>query len=252
MKFKGIFFDLYGTLLIYTNNSEPWSDWITTFYRSLKNYGLKLSKESFMVRCDGFFEKDDPPVENDGLTVYERRIENLCQTLNLNLSNKEILFTAESCLKTWHKYIVLDPISIPLLKEFKKNRKIALISNFDYPPHIYSVLHTMNLFEYFDSIVISGEVGVKKPDPHIFSFAFEQTGLDPEEIIYVGDAPEDIQAAKAAGIYPILIQRYIQSSDSLMTDYKANPDSIFNNQNHLIFKNVKRISNLEELFKLIE
>ena len=252
MKFKGIFFDLYGTLLIYTNNSKAWSDWITTFYRSLKNYGLKLSKESFALKCDGFFGKEVPYGQNDGLTLYERRIQRLCRELNLELSNEELQSTAESCLNAWHKYIVLDPISIPLLKELKKKRKIALISNFDYAPHIYSILHNMNLIEYFDSIVISDEVGVKKPDPHIFTFAFEQTRLGPKEVVYVGDAPEDIQAAKAAGIYPILIQRNIKSSDSLITDYWANQDSISNNQFHLIFKNVKIISNLQELFELIE
>ena len=136
-------------------------------------------------------------------------------------------------------------------KKFKKNKKIALISNFDYPPHIYSVLSEMNIYEYFDSIVISGEVGVKKPNPAIFSFALEQTDLRNDEVVYIGDAPEDIQGARAAGIYPILIQRKHFDSASQITDYWANQESIINHKDNSIFSNVKRITHLKELLDLI-
>ena len=47
MKFKGIFFDFYGTLVIYNDNTKAWADWISTFYNCLQNYGLGLSEESF-------------------------------------------------------------------------------------------------------------------------------------------------------------------------------------------------------------
>ncbi|MBY9009922.1 MAG: HAD family hydrolase [Candidatus Lokiarchaeota archaeon] len=251
MKFKGIFFDLYGTLLIYNNNSKAWADWISTFYDCLQDYGLKQSKELFAIKCDGFFGRDEPPGLNDGLTIYERRIQRLCKELSLELNNKELNFTANSCLNAWIKYTSLDPMTIPLLKEFKKNKKIALISNFDYPPHIYSVLSEMNIHEYFDSVVISGEVGVKKPDPTIFSFALEQTGLRNDEVVYIGDAPEDIQGARAAGIHPILIQRKLFDSDSQITDYWANQESNNNHQDNSIFSKVKRITHLKELLDLI-
>ena len=251
MKFKGVFFDLFGTLLIYTNNTKAWSDWISTFYKSLKNHGLKLSKELFAIKCNGFFGKKEPPIANDGLTIYESRIKRLVNELNLDLNNEEIHFTAEACLNAWHQYIALDPIAIALLKEYKKNKKIALISNFDHPFHIYFILSDMNMYQYFDSLVISGEVGVKKPDPHIFSFALDETGLKNNEIVYIGDATEDIQAAKAAGIYPILIQRDEIFSDSLITDYTSNQNLIKNFQYNSVFKNVKKISNLNEIFNII-
>jgi len=251
MEFKGIFFDLYGTLVIYNDNSKAWADWISAFYNCLQNYGLRLSKESFETKCNGFFGRDEPPGLNDGLTIYERRIQRLCEELNLDINNKELNFTANSCLNAWVKYTSLDPSAIPVLKEFKKNKKIALVSNFDYPPHIYSVLSKMSIYEYFDSIVISGEVGVKKPDPTIFSFALKQTGLRNDEVVYIGDAPEDIQGARAAGIYPILIQRKKFDSDSQITDYWAKQELINDHQDNLIFDKVKKISNLKELLNLV-
>ena len=250
MKFKGIFFDLYGTLLIYNDNSKAWADWISTFYKCLQNYGLRLSEESFAIKSDGFFGREEPPVINDDLTIYERRIQRLCRELNLDLNKKELNFIANSCLNAWVKYTSLDPLAIPILTKFKKNKKIALISNFDYPPHIYTVLSDMNIYEYFDSIVISGEVGVKKPDPTIFSFALKETGLQNDEVVYIGDAPEDAQGARAAGIYPILIQRKKIDSDSHITDYWAKQELSNDHQDNLIFKKVNKISNLKELLRL--
>ena len=40
----------------------------------------------------------------------------------------------------------------------------------------------------FDTVVISGEVGVKKPDPAIFRIALDQTGLQPQDVAFVGDS----------------------------------------------------------------
>ncbi|MFX1337757.1 MAG: HAD family hydrolase [Promethearchaeota archaeon] len=251
MKINGIFFDLYGTLLIYKDNPKAWEDWISTFYNCLKNYGLNLPIESFATKCDGFFGRDEPSLQNDGLTIYERRIQRLCKDLSLNLNNNQLRFTANSCLNAWHEYVSLDPETIPVLKEFKKNKKIALISNFDFPPHIYSLLRDMKLYRYFDSIIISGEVGVKKPDPGIFSIALERTDLKNNEVIYIGDAPEDIQGAKAADIHPILIQRDPLTQDCLITDYLAIQDSLKDYQTNLIFKEVQKISNLKELLEII-
>jgi putative hydrolase of the HAD superfamily len=53
-------------------------------------------------------------------------------------------------------------------------------------------------------IIDSGVVGVAKPDPTIFDFALPPLGLDPSEVIYVGDSVKyDIHAAEAAGLTPL-------------------------------------------------
>ena len=98
MKFKGIFFDLYGTLVIYNDNSKAWADWISTFYNCLLKHGLDISKESFEMKCNGFFGSDEPSDLSDGLTIYERRIQRLCRELSLELDKKELNYIANSCL----------------------------------------------------------------------------------------------------------------------------------------------------------
>jgi putative hydrolase of the HAD superfamily len=54
------------------------------------------------------------------------------------------------------------------------------------------------------TIVDSYVVGVAKPDPTIFDFALPALGLDPSDVIYVGDSVKyDIRSAEAAGMTPL-------------------------------------------------
>ena len=251
MKIKGIFFDLYGTLLIYNNMSEAWSEWFSVFYNCMKKFGMiEISKDKFANHCEGFFGKDEPTLQNDNLTLYEHRIQALGINLGLELEIGEIQYTATSCVSAWQKYVTLDPNTKPVLNALKKNKKIALISNFDHPPHIKTLLSDMGLNEYFDSITISGSVGYKKPDPLIFSFALQQTDLNPNEVVYVGDTNVDVEGALAAKIFPILIQREESSLDSKIMDYNLNKESNHSNEQGSTLNNVKKISSLLELITL--
>ena len=51
----------------------------------------------------------------------------------------------------------------------------------------------------FDHAVISGHVGVVKPDPRIFEILFERVGKRPEELLFVDDQLKNVEAARAAG-----------------------------------------------------
>jgi FMN phosphatase YigB (HAD superfamily) len=84
---------------------------------------------------------------------------------------------------------------------------------------VHRVLREQGLHGYFKTIVISGEVGFKKPDPRIFRHALEETRLSPEEAVYVGDTEEDVQGAKGAGMTPILIARSETGTDPGLLDY---------------------------------
>jgi putative hydrolase of the HAD superfamily len=63
-------------------------------------------------------------------------------------------------------------------------------------------------------LIDSGTVGVEKPDPQIFDYAFEQLDMDPDGIWYVGDTPAfDIIAASKAGLEPILMDPFGVNAD---------------------------------------
>ena len=52
MTINGIFFDLYGTLLVYGNMDTAWSDWLKALHAQLRLRGLTRSIESLAKTCD--------------------------------------------------------------------------------------------------------------------------------------------------------------------------------------------------------
>ena len=56
----------------------------------------------------------------------------------------------------------------------------------------------------FDAVVISGEVGLHKPDPEIFHLGCEKVGLAPEECVFVDDLKENCAGAEAVGMTAVL------------------------------------------------
>lgn len=52
----------------------------------------------------------------------------------------------------------------------------------------------------FDPICYSHEIGVNKPDAEAFRITLERLGADPDEVFFVDDVPENIEAARALGI----------------------------------------------------
>jgi putative hydrolase of the HAD superfamily len=83
---------------------------------------------------------------------------------------------------------------------------LGLISNFE--AWLERLLESLEVHHYFDVTVISGVEGVEKPDPEIFRIALERAGVQAGEAVYVGDHPFfDVEAAREAGMIPVLVDR---------------------------------------------
>ena len=87
---RGVFFDLFGTLLLYTNSRKAWEDWLSVLYNNFKEFGYKETKESFAIKCNGIMSKTEPNYSNLKLTIFEQRIYTLTIELGLEVKEKEI------------------------------------------------------------------------------------------------------------------------------------------------------------------
>jgi putative hydrolase of the HAD superfamily len=58
--------------------------------------------------------------------------------------------------------------------------------------------------ELFDGVVISGEVGLHKPQPEIFLLGAKRAGAAPEECVFVDDLRENCEGAEAVGMTAVL------------------------------------------------
>lgn len=86
----------------------------------------------------------------------------------------------------------LEPEMIDLVRRLKsEGLKTALLSNSwgltSYPRDL--------LAELFEVIVISGEVGLRKPDPQIFRMTADRLGVAPDRCVFVDDHPGHLKAA---------------------------------------------------------
>ena len=67
-----------------------------------------------------------------------------------------------------------------------------------------------------ESLVISSEVGFRKPHPSFFQAACAQLGLPPDKVLCVGDDPEnDVRGAIRAGLSALLLDRGARIADDL-------------------------------------
>lgn len=212
---RGVFFDLYGTLFCYGDMEAAGESWFHAIRRELIACGRAFDEETLIRVCEEFLLQPEPLVQDDGLTVYERRIRELVGELGLELDLETLRQISEASVAAWHAYTPLDPEAKSVLGELQGRYKLALISNFDHPPHVHRLLDVLALRPFFDAVVVSGDVGVKKPDSAIFVPALEQTGLATDEVLFVGDSPEDdVAGARAAGLRPVLIRRALGTDGS--------------------------------------
>ena len=85
--------------------------------------------------------------------------------------------------------------------------KTGLLSNswgMDYPRE--------NWPEMFDAVVISGEVGMRKPDPEIYDYAAKLLDVVPEECVFVDDLGPNVKGAAAVGMVGV---RHITPAETI-------------------------------------
>lgn len=88
--------------------------------------------------------------------------------------------------------------------------KTALLSNSwgnTYPEDLFDGM--------FDVVVISGEVGMRKPDPEIFEFTLQELGLPARECAFVDDLLPNVRAASALGLVGIHHTDYATTAGEL-------------------------------------
>lgn len=88
--------------------------------------------------------------------------------------------------------------------------KTALLSNSwgnDYPREGWD--------ELFDAIVISGEVGMRKPEPEIFHYTLKLLGVPPAEAVFVDDLRPNVLAAAELGLVAVHHTSYEETLSEL-------------------------------------
>jgi FMN phosphatase YigB (HAD superfamily) len=129
---------------------------------------------------------------NRGLLGAEAIRRDVCGSLGVDLPADE--FNA-----LWSSHFTVHEAVLPRVETLVGRVKLVLLSN-------TNVLHAaflrpkLPVLERFDSLVLSCEVGLVKPEPAIYQEALRRAGCEPQEAAFFDDLPEFVQAANALGI----------------------------------------------------
>lgn len=101
----------------------------------------------------------------------------------------------------------LFPDAMPALEALRaRGFRLGIVSNWE--AWLERLLELRGLSPIMEVTVISGAVGIEKPDRRIFRLALDRLGLPPERVLYVGDTPKaDVEPAVALGMGALLIDR---------------------------------------------
>lgn len=102
--------------------------------------------------------------------------------------------------------LTLDPGFIECAKVLKQKYRLALLSN-DVSEWSAYLRKRHHIDDYIDYAFISGDLGLRKPDPKIYDYALHAMGAKPYECVFIDDSPERVDAAAELGIASILFNR---------------------------------------------
>jgi putative hydrolase of the HAD superfamily len=94
----------------------------------------------------------------------------------------------------------------------KKGFKLAVLSN-TIEPHA-EALRAAGIYDGFDSVLLSHEIGIRKPDPRIYAYMLNALHVTAEETLFIDDDASNIQAAQTVGITGIVYT----NPDQLLVD----------------------------------
>jgi putative hydrolase of the HAD superfamily len=106
-----------------------------------------------------------------------------------------------------------DRALLDYLRSLRPGRQVCLISNAW--SGLRSWITKQGFADAFDTMVISAEVGVMKPDARIFQLALEELAARPEESVFIDDVLVNVEAARAAGMTGIHFTQPDKALDEL-------------------------------------
>lgn len=199
--YQNYIFDLYGTL-VDTHTDED-NDFLHQKLASMyASYGAPYSPEEWIAQYRKLCEKkkaenSNPHHEIQLLEVFEE----LFTQKGVSVSNDTLLAIANMFRVLSRDYLKLYDFVLPFFKRLKeKGKGIYLLSNaqtcFTVPE-----MKALHLYDWFDGIIISSEVGVCKPDTQIMTALLEKYGLEKKDCIMIGnDRTSDIRIAIDSGM----------------------------------------------------
>jgi FMN phosphatase YigB (HAD superfamily) len=210
--YRGVLFDLFGTLITFDGDRLPELEVDGATMRSTVGalgtllaelvpdtspaefFRALLAVSDEMARARAYDHVELPSRER-----FRRALERVgCDDAVLPGAAVHLSRAHMACIAN---ATVLPPAHAALLAALRPRFRIGLVSNFDDTATGYDILWRHGIAPSLDAVVVSEAVGLRKPHPVLVQAGLRGLGLAAEEVLFVGDTfREDVVGAQAAGV----------------------------------------------------
>jgi putative hydrolase of the HAD superfamily len=190
--------DFFGTLVDYCR------DRTSQGFRRSHALLPELSYADFLARVDEVFAGFDARSALDDSEFSMREIS--AAVLDSAGSAADPAVFEQAYMAEWQTGVTELPGLRGLLAELHERHRLAVVSNTHSPTMVPGFLTAWGVAGLFDTVVLSVEVGRRKPHPLMYATALRRLGVDAAEAVFVGDSYDaDYAGPVAAGIPALLI-----------------------------------------------
>jgi len=223
MHLKAVLLDLGGTL-VGTPPQYDYETLLVQLHQSLLKNGVSVSYEGYK---QAHIEIRDRVYAKNSLreVAFGLRI---CEALkrfgfSFQLSDSTITDATEAFMEPWIKARTMKKDAPSILSALTKGHKLAVVSNFSHTPTVWKTLERFNIGRFFDAVVVSVDVGWRKPSSRIFREALKRLNATASESVFVGDELDhDIEGAKKIGMLTV----WLKTASASQVRQKVRPDQV--------------------------
>lgn len=225
---KGLFFDLYGTLIdIRTDENGLWV--YETLSRYLSYHSVAIPAQELKER---YFSEIQKHFTRSSEIYPEVDVFDIFHTIMHQYSNKRYSKNVVIDIAMLFRSLTINRFGAfkglyDVLDSLCGNYKTAIISDAQWV-FAEPEMAVLGLDQFFKIRILSSHFGFKKPDTRLFQYAMERLKVQPEVAVYIGDNPQkDLVGAKNAGMKCILFRSEYKPYNGFQ------PDRCFNDYSEL-------------------
>ena len=244
---KAIGFDLFNTLIA----GEPSAirEAVSRLIRTLRQNDLDIEPEAFVqAHRDAAMRFIRETRSNGRETHNSFWISAALETLGFSVPPDDVRISrgVDAYFSAFLQNCRLIPGTREMLETIRGQYRLGLLSNFTHAPAARQIIEALGLTPFFDTVIISGDIGYCKPNPLVFQRLIDQLGVEKSQALYVGDdVNADIAGARLAGLQPVwmtyTLDKDVPPPPGIPSEAVDEPDST-----------VPRVSNWEAFLALLD
>ncbi len=229
-RFDIVIFDLGHTLLRFdTDWREVRNESTAALLKVLQADGYQLNPEQF---AEDLHERFDYYFHSKEQEWREYTTEYILTGLLYDYGYEDVPIeelrpAIDAMYAVSQQHWLLEEDTIPMLETLREQGyRIGLISNAADDKDVQTLVDVRGLREFFDVVIVSAGVGIRKPSAEIFRMALEHWGANPDQAVMIGDTLNaDVLGAQNVGMSSVWITRRGMRPDNLEIQDVVKPDA---------------------------